>query len=345
MKFIDEAIIEIQAGHGGKGCVSFRREKYVPRGGPDGGNGGRGGHVIFEATHNMSTLMDFRYKKKIQAQDGQKGMGGQCDGKSGQDMVIPVPVGTIVYDLKTNDVLVDFTGSSQREIIASGGRGGKGNAFFVTSTRQTPRFSQDGEEGEKKQVKLELKLIADVGLIGCPNAGKSTFLSVISQARPKIADYPFTTLHPCLGVVEYEDNDSFVMVDLPGLIEGAHEGKGMGDAFLKHAERTRLLLHLVSISPEEKEDPIQRYKTIKNEVMSYYNQTEMLAKKSKKSDDTKRVNEMVVLSKTDLLDDKTVNKYVDEFKKKLGVDVFLVSSVTGKNLGAVLSEVLKRLKR
>jgi len=272
MKFIDEAILKIHAGHGGKGCVSFRREKYIPRGGPDGGNGGRGADVIFEATTNMSTLMDFRYKKILKAAAGQSGMGSGCDGKAGDDLVVPVPVGTVIYNQEQNSIVADFVKDGQREIIAKGGRGGRGNAFFVTATQQAPKFAQEGEEGGEINIRLELKLLADVGLIGLPNAGKSTFISAVSSARPKIADYPFTTLEPCLGVVKYKDAIPFVIADLPGLIEGAHAGKGMGDRFLKHAERTRVILHLVSLSPEELEEPLQRFEVIEKEVAAYFEQ-------------------------------------------------------------------------
>ncbi|MBF0104414.1 MAG: GTPase ObgE [Deltaproteobacteria bacterium] len=345
MKFIDEAILEVIAGHGGKGCVSFRREKYVPRGGPDGGNGGRGGHVILTATHNMSTLMDFRYKKELAAEVGHKGMGGQCEGRCGMDLVVPVPVGTVVYDNETNEIMIDFTIDGQQGIIAKGGRGGKGNAFFVTSTRQTPRFAQAGEEGEKKTVRLELKLLADVGLIGCPNAGKSTFLSVVSKARPKIADYPFTTVEPCLGVVQYGDCSPFVVADLPGLIEGAHEGRGMGDRFLKHAERTRIMLHMISVSPEEETTPLERYAVIKKEVASYYRAREQAATGLGTETTAACPREIVVFSKIDLIDAATLAEFVRDFTRTTRSEVVPVSSATGKNVAVLLKMIGQALNR
>jgi GTP-binding protein len=329
MQFIDEAKIEIRAGHGGRGCVSFRREKFIPRGGPDGGPGGKGGDVVFVADGNFSTLLDFRYKKIIEAQAGQNGMGSQCDGRAAEDVVVPVPVGTVVYDEEGN-VVCDFVKEGQREVLANGGRGGRGNMFFVTSTRQAPQFAQDGEEGEIKTIRLELKLLADVGLIGLPNAGKSTFISSVTEARPKIADYPFTTLSPCLGVAVYKDAKPFVIADLPGLIEGAHEGKGMGDKFLKHSERTRVILHLVSLSPDEQSSPLDRYRMIEKEVKSYY--------KGKKSKQEK----IVLLTKTDLVSKEEIETQVSEFSKE-DVLVIPISSVAHSNIDKVLVEVGKRL--
>ena len=342
MKFIDQAIIEIQAGHGGPGCVSFRREKYVPRGGPDGGNGGRGGNVIFEATDNMSTLLDFRYKKSVEAPKGQNGQGSQCDGRSGVDNVVPVPTGTVVYDDQTGEVLFDFCESGQRQVLAKGGRGGKGNAFFTTSTHQAPKFAQDGEEGEQKRVRLELKLLADVGLIGSPNAGKSTFLSVVSQARPKVAGYPFTTLQPCLGMVKYKDADPFVVSDLPGLIEGAHEGKGMGDQFLRHAERTRVLLHMISLSPLEVEEPFERYLKIENEVNGYFTSRKghVNPKGTSKGDERKKI---VILTQTDLVSDDELQEVESLFKNETGLPVISISSVTQKNVNRVLEQIIQEL--
>ena len=331
MKFIDEAKIAIRAGHGGRGCVSFRREKFIPRGGPDGGPGGKGGDVIFVADSSFSTLLDFRYKKLIEALPGQNGMGSQCDGRAAEDVVVPVPIGTVVYD-ENNHVICDFTKEGQREILAKGGRGGKGNMFFVTSTRQAPQFAQDGEEGEIKTIRLELKLLADVGLIGLPNAGKSTFLSSVTQARPKVADYPFTTLSPCLGVVAYKDAKPFVIADLPGLIEGAHEGKGMGDKFLKHSERTRVILHLVSLSPDEQVSPLARYRLIEKEIKSYYKGKEP------------QQETIVLLTKTDLVSKEEIAEVAVEFKK-VDLTVIPISSVAQSNLNTVLIAVGKRLAK
>jgi GTP-binding protein len=331
MKFIDEAIIQVKAGHGGKGSVSFRREKFIPRGGPDGGNGGRGGDVIFKATHDMTTLMDFHYNKSFAAESGQNGMGKGMDGKAGVDLIVPVPVGTVLSDSDTHEILADFTFDGQTEIIAKAGRGGRGNAFFVSSTHQAPQYAQEGEPGEAHNVYLELKLLADVGLVGLPNAGKSTFLSVISRAKPKIANYPFTTLSPVLGVVTYKDVSPFVVADLPGLIEGAHKGKGMGDRFLKHTERTQLVLHLVSLSPDETVTPLKRYDLIEKELIAY-------------NPAFKKRPRLVLLTKAELVDKKTIATALSRFKARK-VPAFPISSVTRLNLDTVLAEVVKILKR
>lgn len=245
MRFIDEAKIKITAGHGGRGCVSFRREKFIPRGGPDGGDGGKGGSVIFESTTNLATLQDFRFKRSYQAENGQPGQGKNKAGRDGEDVIVQVPVGTLIKELESGETLFDFTESEQRWIAAKGGRGGKGNTHFVTSVFQAPKFAQPGEEGQARELQLELKLLADASLIGYPNAGKSTLISRMSAAHPKIADYPFTTLTPNLGVVKVADYKSFVVADIPGLIEGAHKGLGLGHKFLKHIERTRITVHLL----------------------------------------------------------------------------------------------------
>ncbi len=245
MRFIDEAKIKIIAGHGGRGCVSFRREKFVPRGGPDGGDGGRGGSVVFVSSSNLSTLQDFRFKRSYQAENGQPGSGRNKAGRDGEDIEVLIPVGTVIKDAETNEVVFDFAESGQKWIAAKGGRGGKGNTHFVSSVFQAPKFAQPGEEGEGRELFLELKLLADVSLIGYPNAGKSTLISRMSAAHPKIADYPFTTLSPNLGVVKVADFKSFVVADIPGLIEGAHKGAGLGHKFLKHIERTRITVHLL----------------------------------------------------------------------------------------------------
>ena len=260
MQFVDYTKIYVKAGDGGRGCVAFRREKYVPRGGPSGGDGGRGGHIIFRASRELNTLLDLRYQREYKAKRGQHGMGKKMHGKDGEDRIIPVPVGTLIKDAGTEEVLADLDSEGVETIIAKGGRGGQGNAHFATPTRQAPKFAQPGEEGEEKNLVIELKLLADVGLIGLPNAGKSTLISVISSARPKIADYPFTTLTPNLGVVKLKDLRSFVVADIPGLIEGAHRGAGLGFQFLRHVERTSMLLHLVDASDMPETDPVEDLK-------------------------------------------------------------------------------------
>ena len=269
MQFVDYAKVYVKAGDGGQGCVSFRREKYVPRGGPDGGDGGRGGHISFRATDTLNTLLDQRYHKEYSAKKGQHGMGQKMHGRNGEDLLIPVPAGTILRDAETNTVIADLDSDGKEVIIAKGGRGGLGNSHFATSTRQAPKFAQPGEPGEERYLILELKLLADVGLIGMPNAGKSTFLSVLSAAKPKIADYPFTTLAPVLGVVKAEDYRSFVVADIPGLIEGAHMGVGLGFQFLRHVERTSVLLHLVDISETGPGDPVENLQKINSELKQY----------------------------------------------------------------------------
>lgn len=331
MKFVDEAVIEVTAGHGGPGCVSFRREKYVPRGGPDGGNGGKGGDVIFEARGALSTLYDFRYKKKIKAADGQGGKGSLKDGRAGVDVIVSLPVGTVIADENSFETVVDLIHEGQRATIAKGGRGGRGNAFFAGSVNQAPRFAQPGEEGETRKVRLTLKLLAAVGLIGFPNAGKSTLLSVISHARPKIADYPFTTVSPCLGVVKHADAKPFVVADLPGLVAGAHCGKGMGDEFLRHAERTRLILHLVSLNPQERLTPWKRCAVIENELMSH---NEELAKKK----------QIIVLTQADLLSEAQIKYQVSDFAKKGRREIVVISSVTNLAIDVLLNAVVAQLK-
>jgi GTP-binding protein len=269
MKFIDQVKVYVKAGDGGKGCVSFRREKFIPKGGPDGGDGGRGGHVIFRAKHDINTLLDIKYQQQYRAEKGQHGMGRDRHGKNGRDLIIPVPMGTLVRNYETGEVLFDLTEDNQEYIAAKGGRGGFGNTHFKGPTRQTPRYAQPGEPGEEMTLTLELKLLADVGLIGMPNAGKSTLISSVSAARPKIADYPFTTLAPKLGVVKYREFSSFVMADIPGLIEGASRGSGLGFQFLRHVERTSVLLHLVDISEIADEDPVGNLEKINDELRQF----------------------------------------------------------------------------
>jgi len=290
--FIDYVVIEVAAGKGGNGAVAFRREKFVPKGGPAGGNGGKGGSIILEAHHNLNTLLDFRHKRKHKAENGEAGGNSLKDGRSGKDIVIKVPVGTVIKDFKTGNVLIDLGKEKQRVIIAKGGRGGKGNSNFATSTNQTPRFAEDGKPGEEKKIILELKLIADVGLVGFPNAGKSTLISAISAARPKIADYPFTTLEPNLGIVKYADYKSFTVADIPGIIEGAHEGKGLGHQFLRHIERTKIILIMIDI---QSENYMKDYKILINELRSY---SSVLVNKKM----------LISFSKADLADEERLKK-------------------------------------
>ena len=264
--FIDYTIIELNSGKGGSGCISFRREKYIPKGGPDGGNGGNGGNIYALSDKNIHTLQDVRYNRIYNAQNGDQGSSNSKTGRDGDDIIIKVPIGTIIKNTKTKEVVADFTQEGQKEIICRGGKGGRGNINYKTSTRQTPRFAQKGTVGESGIFELELKVLADVGLVGFPNAGKSTLLSVLSKARPKIADYPFTTLEPHLGIVKYEEFKSFAMADIPGLIEGASDGKGLGHKFLKHIERNRLLLFLIENSDL---NPQQTFNALKKELKSF----------------------------------------------------------------------------
>lgn len=328
MKFIDEAKIFLKAGDGGNGCVSFRREKFVPRGGPDGGNGGRGGHIFFVGDKNLSTLLDFQNKKHWVAKRGVHGQGKGKHGRAGEDVFVSVPLGTVVKC--DGQILCDLVQEGQTERIAQGGRGGRGNANFVTSTRQAPKFAKEGEPGEEKTVQLELKLIADVGLIGLPNAGKSTFLSVVSEARPKIADYPFTTKVPVLGVVQNGLGRGFVIADLPGLIEGAHAGKGMGDRFLKHCERTKVYLHLISLAEDEMESSWERYQKIQQELLKH--DPRFVQKKH-----------LVVLTKSDLVSSAKMKKVQKEFSRK-SREAIAISSIAHQNLDKVLHKVRGMLK-
>ena len=274
--FIDQATLRIKAGDGGSGCVAFRREKFVPKGGPSGGDGGAGGSVYIVASRRLNTLYHLQFQREWKAGRGQHGMGSNCSGHAGHDVTIELPIGSVVRDKNTNELIADLVEDGQRVLVAKGGRGGQGNQHFATATRQAPRFAQPGEEGEEKQIFIELKLIADVGIIGLPNAGKSTLISVISAARPKIADYPFTTLVPNLGVVSADDDETFVVADIPGLIEGAHEGHGLGDQFLRHVERTSVLVHLVDLSTSE--HPDKDAETIARELSLY---SETLAAKQR----------------------------------------------------------------
>ena len=269
MKFIDEAVVTVESGKGGGGCVSFRRERYVPRGGPDGGDGGKGGDVVFIASPKKRTLYQFRFKRLLRAENGVLGQGREKTGRNGGDLIVEIPIGTLVRDAGTGDLIHDFDESEATFVMAKGGRGGRGNARFKSSTNRSPRYSQPGEPGQTRILKLELKLLADVGIIGFPNAGKSTLISVLSAATPKIAPYPFTTLTPTLGVVHTDWGDPFVMADIPGLIEGAHEGTGLGTRFLKHVERTRILIHLIDASDIDPDRPLERYLAINRELSLY----------------------------------------------------------------------------
>ena len=333
--FTDYAKITIKSGNGGDGAVTFRREKYVAAGGPDGGDGGRGGSIYFRVDPNANTLIDFRYTKKFKAPNGENGSGGHKYGKSGEDLYIDVPIGTIIKDAETGKVVADLSQERQEELVLKGGRGGKGNSHFATATRQVPRFAQAGEEGEEKEVILELKLLADVGLLGFPNVGKSTFLSVVTDAKPKIANYHFTTIEPNLGVVKLQNGESFVIADIPGIIEGASEGVGLGIQFLRHVERTRLLLHVIDISGIEGRDPVQDFYTINEELKSY----------SEKLSNRKQI---IVANKIDVMQDETGLKDLEELAKKEGLEIFKISGVTGQGVPELLnrvSEVLKTLPK
>ncbi|NCO83459.1 MAG: GTPase ObgE [Nitrospirae bacterium CG22_combo_CG10-13_8_21_14_all_44_11] len=323
MQFVDYAKIYVKAGDGGRGCVAFRREKYVPKGGPSGGDGGRGGHIIFKASRELNTLLDLRYQREYRAKRGQHGMGKKMHGKDGEDRIIPVPVGTVIKDADTEEVLADLDSEGVEIIIAKAGRGGQGNAHFATPTRQAPKFAQPGEEGEEKNLVIELKLLADVGLLGLPNAGKSTLISVISSARPKIADYPFTTLTPNLGVVKLKDFRSFVVADIPGLIEGAHRGAGLGFQFLRHVERTSLLLHLVDASDMPESDPVEDLKKVNKELELY--SSKLLEKP-----------QAVVGTKTDIAVDKKRLRKLAKYCKSKKIEFFPVSAATGKGIRELL---------
>lgn len=310
MKFLDQAKIFIKSGDGGKGCVSFRREKYIEFGGPNGGDGGKGGSVIFEAVENLNTLIDFRYRQHFKAQRGQHGMGSEMSGSKGEDLIIKVPVGTEIVADDGETVLADMVMPGQKFLIAKGGDGGRGNVRFKTSTNQAPRYAEPGWPGEEMWVWLKLKIIADIGLIGLPNAGKSTFLSAVTRARPKIADYPFTTLHPHLGVA-WVDNREMVLADIPGLIEGAHEGTGLGDRFLKHVERCAAFMHLIDGTSD---NVAQDYKTIRRELELY--KADLLLKP-----------EIVVLNKSDCLTEKQIAKKTAALEKASGSKVYVISAV------------------
>ena len=333
MKFIDEAVIEVHAGKGGDGVASFRREKFVPRGGPDGGDGGRGGSIYATADRNINTLIDYRYARIHRARNGDKGQGADCYGRSAADIELRMPVGTVITDFETGEVIADLAAHEERALIAKGGKGGLGNLHFKSSTNRAPRQFTRGEPGVSRKLKLELKVLADVGLLGMPNAGKSTFIRAVSAARPKVADYPFTTLQPNLGVVRADESRSFVIADIPGLIEGAAEGAGLGHQFLRHLQRTRLLLHIVDIAPmDEGADPVRAAKAIVSELKKY--DVELFRKAR-----------WLVINKVDLLPAETRDKAVKAFVRKLGWKgkTFAISALTGEGCQALTFAVMDHL--
>ncbi len=329
--FIDQAKIYVKAGDGGPGCVSFRREKFVPKGGPDGGDGGRGGHVYFQAVENLDTLLDFTGKHHWRAPNGGPGSGQNKHGADGDDLIINVPPGTLIYDTDYDLLLKDLNKPGMKVQICRAGKGGRGNKAFTTSTNQAPRTAEPGKKGRERNIKLELKLIADVGLVGMPNAGKSTLISRCSAARPKIADYPFTTLEPVLGIVELTDFRRFVMADIPGLIEGAHDGAGLGYEFLRHIERTTIIAHILDIMPADNSDPVENYRAVRRELAQY---SRALAQKK----------EVIIANKIDLDPDGKISK---EIGKKLKKTVHPISAVTGsgiKELSETLWKMVKQTK-
>ena len=332
--FVDEVDIHVSAGNGGNGCLSFRREKFVPRGGPDGGDGGAGGSVYIVATPTKNTLIDFRFHPEFEGKRGAHGQGSNKTGHSANDLDIPVPIGTLVFDKnpETGELatLADLTTDGQRVLVARGGRGGRGNARFVSSTNRAPRRTEPGEEGEERFLRLQLKLIADAGLIGFPNAGKSTLISRISAARPKIADYPFTTLSPNLGVVSLSDDRSFVVADVPGLIEGAHQGHGLGHQFLRHIERTKVLVHLVDVSGASGRDPIQDFDTILDELRLF--DAKVAAKPM-----------IVAASKMDAVDDPSRVEALERHVRDRSLPFFRISAVAGTGLDALLEAMWRQI--
>jgi len=329
--FVDYSKIIIKAGDGGNGATSFRREKYVAAGGPDGGDGGRGGSIIFVVDPDSNTLIDFRYNKKFKAENGQNGSGNHCNGKKCQYLIIKVPNGTIIKDIETDKIIADLSNDGQREVILEGGRGGKGNSHFATSTRQAPRFSQDGEKGLEKEVILELKLLADVGLLGFPNVGKSTLLSQVTAATPKIANYEFTTIEPNLGVVKTDYGDSFVIADIPGIIEGASEGVGLGIQFLRHIERTKLLLHIIDVSGFSGRNPKDDFFKVNEELKNY---SEKLSKRK----------QIIVANKIDSMQDDTEYKELEEVAKEMGYEIFKISAATKTGLNELIAHVAEVVK-
>lgn len=332
MKFVDEVIIKVEAGKGGNGCMSFRREKFIPFGGPNGGDGGDGGSIYLEADSHINTLVDYRYQRQFKADNGKPGEGSLCRGKSAQDLYLKVPVGTMIYDDDTGELIGDLVEAGQTICVARGGFHGIGNARFKSSINRAPRQTTPGKPGECRQLKLELKLLADAGLLGLPNAGKSTLINKISNAKPKVADYPFTTLHPNLGVVRVDDNQSFVIADIPGLIEGAAEGAGLGIRFLKHLSRTKLLLHLVDIEPVDGRDPVESVETIFAELQKY----------SKELADKPR---WLVINKIDLVLEEERQAMIEDIVKRLDWQgpVYAISAVTGENTQPLVFDIMRYL--
>jgi obg family GTPase cgtA len=328
---IDYVKIKVKAGNGGNGIVSFRREKYVANGGPDGGDGGRGGNVILKVDPSVNTLLDFRYKKEFKAQDGKNGEGARRSGKSGQDLYISVPKGTIVKDIDKGSIVADLSNDGQEFIIAKGGKGGRGNQHFATPTRQVPNFAEAGKQTKEKNIELELKMLADVGLIGFPNVGKSTIISIVSSAKPKIANYHFTTLEPALGVVKPKHGDPFVMADIPGIIEGASQGVGLGIKFLKHIERTRLLLHVIDITGQEGRNPTEDFFKINEELKNY---SEKLASKK----------QIVVANKMDSLSDNSLLEELENVCKDKNLKLFKISAATNQGLDELIEYLANELK-
>ncbi len=331
MQFIDEAKITVISGNGGNGCVSFRREKFVPKGGPNGGDGGRGGDVVVVADANMSSLLDYRYKKEYKARNGQPGRGKDQHGKSGSDLIIPVPAGTVITSCEDGETLADLVEDGERFTIAEGGGGGRGNSRFVSPTNRAPREAESGRPGTRREVKLELKVLADVGILGFPNAGKSTLISKISAARPKISGYPFTTLVPNLGVVSYGDHQSFVIADIPGIIEGAHKGLGLGIQFLKHVERTRLLVHMLDLDPMSGRDPVEDYDKINSELREY---SAKLAEKP----------QLVVLNKIDITEARERSAETARQLKERNIEALSISAVTGEGSQQLVYSIGERLR-
>ena len=331
MKFVDEVKILVKAGDGGNGCVSFRREKFIPKGGPNGGDGGKGGDVVLQADAQLSTLLDLTYPKQLRAMRGTHGKGKDQTGQSGTDLVIRVPEGTLVWDDETGELLQDLLFDGQKFVVARGGRGGRGNARFATSTNRAPRQVEEGEKGQERHLRLELKLLADVGIIGFPNAGKSTLLSKVSSARPKIGDYPFTTLIPNLGVVQREDAPPFVVADIPGIIEGASQGAGLGLTFLRHIERTRILIHVLDASDESSPHPVDAFHALNGELKAHH--TSLEAK-----------TQIVALNKIDLpAVQRRMIDYVREFKK-IGYTLYPVSGKTGEGVEVLMKAVSRALR-
>lgn len=325
--FVDEAIVELFAGDGGNGCKAFRREKCVPLGGPFGGNGGKGANIIFKVDVGLNTLLDFKYKRKIKGDRGENGLGKGKHGKGAEDVVVMVPLGTVITDMETDLIIADLTKPDEEVVVAYGGRGGRGNIAFATRTNPAPDFAENGEPGEYRKVKLELKLIADVGLVGMPSVGKSTFISKVSASKPKIADYPFTTLKPNLGVVRVNDGRSFVLADLPGLIEGASLGHGLGIQFLKHIERTRVIVHIVDMSGYSGRDPFEDYTIINNELKQF---NEKILNKP----------QIVIANKMDM---PGASENLEKFKSKIDVPVYEISAITGEGLDVILLKVADML--